>query len=221
MTDPKRRIDAQVEIIPWPEFQCEIAPIWNVDDPETIPIINNPYRVIQYPLSEWPKSIIHFPFRYSENGEPVGYTSLYNVNDDTVRTRGIYVLPQCRKRGVASRMLEAGMDLFPIGFRRLVGFFRENNVAKFKKNARMTEVPGTDWFWSTYQQIRIRMLYRDRAPISVVDLDANRQWIESQLPQFGIGGTNNLNRSWNDNEWLEFAEPHAWTYDDGKINLDF
>lgn len=215
------RIKGEAQIIPWTEFQPAIAPIWNVDDPTTVPILNNPYRVISYALEEWPTRIVHFPYRYVENGKVVGYTSLYNVSDDTVRTRGVYVLKESRGNGVARRMLEAGMNLFPDGFRRLVGFFREANVEKFKRTCDMKEFPGTDWFWSTYQQIRIRMLYWDRPNISVIDLDENRQFVQDNLAEHGFGGTNNLNRKWSPEEWLEYATPHAWTYEDGKINLKF
>ena len=49
-----------LEIIPWSDFQKGIAPLWNSSDPSTIPIVNNPYHIIQYPQHMWHNSIILF-----------------------------------------------------------------------------------------------------------------------------------------------------------------
>lgn len=209
-----------LEIIPWSEFQVGIAPLWNVDDPATIPILNNPYRIIRYPVQEWRDRIIFFPCRWVVKGEAVAYTSIYNVSDEVTRIRGIYVLPEHRGRGYGHMILRAAMECFPEGFHRTVGFWREDSAPGFVRHSSMAIVPGTDWFWSDYSGVNMRLLYRDRGP-HPGDLTANRLFIEYSHETYGLGGTNNLDRAWSDDEWTSFAAPHEFSYPDGKISLTF
>jgi hypothetical protein len=211
--------EQSVEVIPWREFQNSIAPMWGIDDPATIPIINNPYRVIQFDPSRWTSNIIHYPIRYIENGVVKGYTCVYNVSRTVVRIRGIFILPEYRGNGAGMRMTKAVMSLFPTGFNRMVGFFKETTMQSFIDHCSFKPVPNLDWLWSEFQQVRIRVMYWDRwAKLSA---PYNEFFIDGELAEHGFGGTNNLNRTWTDEEWMAFVAPHANVYDDVGLNVDF
>lgn len=213
--------DQSIEIIPWREFQKAIAPMWDVAKPSSIPIINNPYRVIRLPQESWPETILHYPIRFSEEGVVKGYTCVYNVSQTAVRIRGIYILPEHRGQGAGMRMTKAAMSLFPKGFHRMVGFFKETTAEKFIDHCDFKPVPNADWLWSEYQKIRLRALYWDRSAPVRGAAKSNAAFVASQIATHGFGGTNNLNDNWDAEEWLEFSEPHATAYFDANINVDF
>lgn len=210
----------RLEVIPWSEFQKGIAPLWKASDPKSIPILNNPYRLIRYPWTEWRERLIYFPCRLMDGKVPVAYTSIYNLSDCVTRIRGIYVLPGHRGHGVGHRIWQEAAKLFPAGFHRTIGFWREDSAPRFIKHSNMDILPGTDWFWSDFSQVNMRLLYRDHGP-RPTDLIPNQLFLQYKREEFGIGGSNNLDRSWTDAEWEEFAQPYAENYPDGHINIDF
>ena len=211
-----------IQIIPWKTFQEGIAPLWNVDDPKTIPILNNPYRIIRYPVMEWRNKIVFFPCRFIDpkTKEVLGYTSIYNLSDEVLRIRGIYVLPEHRGKGVGHQIWQAAAELFPSGFHRVFGFWREDSAPRFIQHSDMAITPGTDWLWSEFSKVNMRFLYRDRGQ-RVSDLTANRLFLAYKHAEYGLGGTNNLSRTWTDDEWIAFAGDHQHAYPDAGINLDF
>jgi GNAT superfamily N-acetyltransferase len=212
-----------IEVIPFGSFQQGIAPLWYADDrPQDIPIYNNPYRIIQYPVMEQHCRVLYFPIRYIENGETKCYSSIYNISDSVIRIRGIFVLPEHRGHGVGHRMIDEMVNLFPSTFHRVVGFWREDSYERFVQHSRMSIVPGTDWIWSEFSKVNMRFLYRDRGRRpSPDDLAANRSFIDDNLAEHGFGGRMNLGRSWSDDEWVEFVSANEGTYPDLKIDLDF
>ena len=211
-----------IEVIPWKDFQVGVAPLWKTENPVDIPIVNNPYRIIHYAFDDWKSKIVYFPcrFRCPETKDVLGYTSIYNLSDTVVRIRGIYVLPEHRGKGVGHKMWQAASDLFPEGFHRTVGFWREDSAPRFIEHSQMSIIPGTDWFWSDFSQVNMRFLYRDRGR-QTDDHTANRLFLEYKHEEFGLGGTNNLNRSWSSDEWREGFGHHETAYRDGMVNLDF
>lgn len=72
--------DYMIRAIPFSEWQIGIAPLWKVEEPSTIPILNNPFRIIQYNLPDWRSRILFFPIEYREEGVVKGYTSIYNIS---------------------------------------------------------------------------------------------------------------------------------------------
>ncbi len=212
--------NSPMEIIPWKDFQAAIAPMWGIEDAASIPIINNPYRVISYPVEEWPTKVLHYPLRFVEDGQTKGYTCVYNVSDTVVRIRGIYILPEFRGSGAGMRMTQAALGMFPIGFNRLIGFFKETTAQKFIDHCGFKPFPNADWLWSEYQQIRLRAMYWDRGVIPSKPI-ANRKFIDSELDRFGFGGTNNLNTEWTVEEWIEYATPHVTAYREVGLSLRF
>jgi GNAT superfamily N-acetyltransferase len=203
----------KLEVITWAEFQIGIAPLWRADVPADIPILNNPFNIIQYPLDGWKDRIVFFPCRLMHGDVPVAYTSIYNISDDVTRIRGIYVEPEYRGKGIGHTIWQKAARLFPEGFYRTVGFWREDSAPRFIQHSDMAIYPGTDWLWSDYSKVNMRMLYRDWGP-RPNDLVPNQLFIGSMQEEFGIGGTNNLNRSWDRNEWFELAYPHITNYPD-------
>lgn len=212
--------DPRIEVISWSEFQEAIAPMWGVSDPSTITIINNPYRVINLPVADWPKRIIHYPLRFVEDGIVKGYTAIYNVSLKATRIRGIFILPEHRGNGAGMRMTKAAQSVFPPGFHRMIGFFKEENVERFIQHCDFAPVPDLGWLWSDYQKVRIRAMCWDRscAPESLND---NITFLDRMAPRYGLGGSNNLDRSWSELEWNEFVEPHVRVYPDVGLNVDF
>jgi hypothetical protein len=83
----------------------------------------------------------------------------------------------------------------------------------------MQEFPGVDWLWSSYQNIRIRMLYREYFPRVETPLMSNARRIATLLPRHGFGGKFNLDRSFTSQEWHDYAWADATNYPDGGIDL--
>jgi hypothetical protein len=208
----------RLEVISWEEFQVGIAPLWRSDDPTNIPILNNPYRIIQYPLGEWPEQILYYPCKLVVGDRDVAWTSIQNISPDVTRIRGIYVKEGERGLGYGHVIAKLAQDLFPSGFYRSVGFWREDSAPRFIAHSNMSIVPGTDWFWSDFSQVRMRMLYRDRGR-RLNDLTPNRLFIEINRETYGLGGTNNLNRAWTEEEWHRYADRAADAYPDVGINV--
>ena len=100
----------QLEIINWSDFREGIAPLWKTD-PNTIPIFNNPYHIIQYPQHLCHNSIVLFPVCYKVDGKPVAYSCVYNLSDTVIRTRGIFVLEEHRGKGYGHKIQKAQWDL--------------------------------------------------------------------------------------------------------------
>lgn len=201
-----------IEVIPWEEFCEGIAPLWKVDDPKNIPIVNNPFQIIQYPLEEWSSKIIYFPCKFvcPSSGVTQGYTSIYNISDTILRIRGIYVLPDHRGLGIGHKIWQMATNLFPSTFYRTVGFWREDSAPRFIKYSGMNIVPGTDWFWSNYSQVNMRLLYKDRTT-DFFDPD----FIDKNISTYGLGGSNNTK------QWSDSFLSHAYSYERANINLNF
>lgn len=211
------------KIIPFSEWQVGIAPLWSMEDrPHEIPIINNPFQIIQYPLADWPEKVCFLPIEYSEDGVVKGYTSMYNISDSVLRIRGIYVLPEHRGQGVGHRMWQEAATAYPETFYRVTGFWREDSAPKFIQHSGMTIVPATGWIWSDFSKVNMRFLYKDRrARPNGYELLVNQDFLREMAPQYGYGGSNNLNKTWTKEEWLEFAEPHAYAYKNTGLPINF
>ena len=214
-------IEGKLEVIPWGEFQTGIAPLWKVT-PNSIPIFNNPYKIIHYDQSKWHTDIIYFPAKYIVNNETVGYISIYNLSDIHIRPRGIYILPEHRGKGLGHRMQKAAWDLFPKSFYRSFIWSREENVERFSLHSNMKVVPGGSNVWSEFSKLYMFFMYadRDRYPTDE-QIEINKQFIKNNRDQYSFGGSNNLNVSWNDEQWSKYFKDHQGNYIDLDLNLNF
>lgn len=212
----------RLEIITWSDFQQGIAPLWKAT-PNTIPIFNNPYHIIQYPQHMWHTSIVLFPVCYMVDDNPVAYSCVYNLSDSVIRTRGIFVKEEHRGKGYGHKIQKAQWDLFPTTFHRAFGFWREDSAPRFEKYSDMKQVPGTDWIWSDFSQVKMKFLYWDRRDTKPTDIEReyNINFIASNKQKYGFGGTNNLNVDWDLEEWDTYFDTHKGNYEDLQINLDF
>jgi GNAT superfamily N-acetyltransferase len=218
MTNKSERL----EVISWSEFQKGISPLWNSDDPDTIPIFNNPYNIIQYPVEYWHEKIIYFPCKYLVDNTVVGYVSIYNLSDTHIRPRGIYILPEYQNKGLGHRMQIAAWDLFPKTFYRAFIWSREHNVERFMKHSNMCRVPGATNIWSNFSKLYMSMLCSDRGPKPTQDeIKNNINFINENKTKFSFGGSNNLNVEYSLEEWQQYFATHKGNYTDLQINLDF
>jgi GNAT superfamily N-acetyltransferase len=163
-----------LKVIPWSEFAQGIAKHWRSENPSTIPIWNNPFGIVQYPRAQWATDILCFPCTWIEDGQRVGYTSVYNISDHVLRTRGVYVLPEYRGRGIGPKMMRASWDLFPNTFYRAVEWFKESDTDWHG----MKRVPGTALEWSSFSKCTLELCYEDWAPRSS-RTDVSRRFIDA------------------------------------------
>lgn len=210
-----------LKIISWSEFCEGIAPLWKTE-PSQIPIINNPFNIIQFPKERWHTDIILFCVKWVEDGEDAAFTCVYNISNTFIRTRGIFVKEEFRGKGIGHKMQQAQWDLFPVSFYRAFGFWREDSAPRFQAYSDMKIVPGTDWLWSDFSQVNMRFLYKDRGPEATEDdIVLNRNFIELNRDKYSFGGTNNLNVDWSQDQWLEYFEIHEGNYHQLSCDLAF
>ena len=210
-----------LSLVTWDEFQEGIAPLWKVI-PNTIPIFNNPYSIIQYDESVWHTDIIYFPAKYVVDGKTVGYISIYNLSDMHIRPRGIYILPEYRGQCLGHEMQTAAWDLFPKSFYRAFIWSREENVERFSQHSNMKIVPGGSNVWSEFSKLYMFFMYADRDQYPTDEqIRNNKQFIKDNFEQYSLGGVNNLNVSWSVTEWSKYFKEHQGNYIDLGLNLNF
>ena len=65
-------------------------------------------------------------------------------------------------------------------------------------------------------------LYNDRSNYTQEEvIDFNRKFLLRHKQQYSLGGTNNLNVSWSDDEWQEYFTTHKGNYQELNLDLDF
>ena len=117
---------------------------WNTDW-HWIPIINNPYAMIQYRGLDAFRRVIQFPVMVTVDGTPAAYTNFYNISDTHVRIRGIYVEPEFRGKRLVGPMLDYAASLFPRPWRTVIGYYRNTNVDYFLKTWFDERMPDYGW----------------------------------------------------------------------------
>jgi hypothetical protein len=111
-------------------------------------------------------------------------------------------------------------DLFPVSFFRVIGFYKENGLSNFVKNG-MRTAPVKP-MWSNFSNSYLHILYRDRQELPSSDeIIQNREFILTRHPVRGFGGTNNLNFSWNDDDWMSYAKNDFEHYEDIGLDLNW
>ncbi len=120
------------KIIPFDEWRRMIATLWLMDGSYGfIPPIINGYGQMQYCGKEVFRRIVLFPIAAEYEGEQVGWTSIYNISDEAVRVRGIYVLPEFRSSGVGFRMSNYAMSLWPAPWKYCFMYARSSNLDRY------------------------------------------------------------------------------------------
>jgi GNAT superfamily N-acetyltransferase len=123
-----------MKIIPFAEWRTEIAPLWmRVGGERYIGPTVEAHGQIQYPGPERPKSMLCFPIAAEYENERIGWTSVFNLSNEAIRIRGIYVLPEFRANGVGYRMVQHAMSLWPAPWKRCFMYARPGNVQRFAR----------------------------------------------------------------------------------------
>ena len=151
------------EIITFEEWRQNIVPLWPWnEDYRWIPIIHNPLGIMRYTGREIFEKVVQFPVVCKVDGEPAGYCCFYNISDTHIRTRGVYVDPKYRGRGLVKPMLEYGCSLFADNWNTFILIAREDNIDYWLKTWFDRKCEGYDWLPRMVngeeQDIKITML---------------------------------------------------------------
>ena len=201
----------KLKVIKWIEFCEGIADHWQSTDPQSIPIYNNPYGIIDIPTERIAHDMIYFPCAFYENDELVGYISIYNLNHVWVRPRGIYILPEHRGGGLGYEMMRKAIDLFPPCWRRAFIICNKDNANRFLSKGGMTKCPVEEPMISGFSNEEHFLLYLDRQ-YKEESISKQQQFVLDCHKEFGLGGTNNLNVDWDYERWSEYYDHHKGNY---------
>jgi GNAT superfamily N-acetyltransferase len=124
----------RIKIMAFAEWRREISPLWLMEGSyRFIPRTIDGYGQMQYVGTELLQRILLFPICAEYEGERIGWTSIYNISDQAVRVRGIYVLPEFRSNGVGRSMVNFAMDLWPAPWKRCFMYARASNIERYKR----------------------------------------------------------------------------------------
>lgn len=129
-------------VIPFAEWRREIAPLWLAQGAVAwIPPVLNGHGQLRYAGTELLRRVLLFPVAAELDGRRIGWTSVYNLSDEAVRVRGIYVLPEFRAMGVGRRLVAFATGLWPSPWRSCLIYARSANVALYERWG-FAPVPG-------------------------------------------------------------------------------
>lgn len=124
----------QIKVIPFSEWRREISPLWLMEGSyHLIPPVIDGYGQMQYVGREVFRHVLLFPICAEYMGERVGWTSVYNISDQAVRVRGIYVLPEFRSNGIGRAMVQFAMALWPAPWKKCFMYARASNIERYKR----------------------------------------------------------------------------------------
>lgn len=127
-------LDLTFEVIPFVEWRTEIAPLWNMEGSVSgIAMALNGHGQLRYVGRELFERVLFFPIAARFEGRRVGWTSIYNISDDALRVRGIYVLPELRSFGIGRRIVAFAEGLWPPAFGRTLMYARASNVERYRR----------------------------------------------------------------------------------------
>ena len=115
-------------------WRQEIAPLWHMEGAAHLvsPMVNG-YGQLQYCGREIHARVRHVPLAAELDGTRIAWTSIYNISDEALRLRGIYVLPEWRSNGVGRALVGHAVSLWPAGFDRVFLYARIANVGRYRR----------------------------------------------------------------------------------------
>lgn len=129
-----QQLDLTFDVIPFGDWRVGIAPLWNMEGSERrITAAINGHGQLRYVGRELARRVLFFPVAASWHGQRIGWTSIFNVSDEALRVRGIYVLPEMRTQGVGRRMVEFAENLWPESFTRTLIYARASNIERYRR----------------------------------------------------------------------------------------
>jgi hypothetical protein len=121
-----------IKVVPFAEWRREISPLWQMEDEiDEISTIIDGYGQVQYGGRERLTQILCYPIVAERDGERIGWTSVFNMSEEAVRIRGIYVLEKHRSGGIGYKMVKYASSLWPLPWKWVYMYAREANVDRY------------------------------------------------------------------------------------------
>ena len=123
-------------------WRREISPLWHMEGaPDRVTPTVNGHGQMQYAGAELAVRVRVLPLAAELDGTRVAWTSVYNVSDQALRLRGIYVLPAWRSNGIGRALVQHAIDLWPETWDRVFLYARTGNVERYRRGG-FEIVPG-------------------------------------------------------------------------------
>ena len=115
-------------------WRREIAPLWHMEGAVHLvaPLVNG-YGQLQYCGREIHARVRHVPLAAELDGTRIAWTSIYNISDQGLRLRGIYVLAQWRSNGIGRALVDDAIGRWPAQWDRVFLYARGANVARYRR----------------------------------------------------------------------------------------
>ncbi len=134
LADTNLSVKVEYKIISFEDWRKAVMPMWSWIKFHTwIPIINNPYGMIQYCGEEVFSRLIQFPIAAFVDDKPVGWSLVYNVSDTVIRVRGVYVLPEARGLGIGTGLYDFALSLWPEPWTQYIGYYDSKSLKHFMR----------------------------------------------------------------------------------------
>ena len=116
------------------QWREEIAPLWHMEGSARLitPLVNG-FGQLQYAGPELPARVRYVPLAAELDGVRIAWTSIYNISDQALRLRGIYVEPQWRSNGVGRALVMHAIGLWPASWDRVFLYARLANVDRYRR----------------------------------------------------------------------------------------
>ncbi|MFO0294602.1 MAG: GNAT family N-acetyltransferase [Rhodospirillales bacterium] len=112
----------------------EIAPLWHMEGAAAaIPPTVNGHGQLQYCGAELARRVRFVPLAAELDGARVAWTSIYNISDQGLRLRGIYVQAQWRSNGIGRALVDEAIGRWPKQWDRVFLYARGENVARYRR----------------------------------------------------------------------------------------
>ncbi len=127
-------LDLTFEIIPFADWRAGISPLWNMEGSVgRITAAINGHGQLRYVGREQMRRVLFFPIAAAYRGQRVGWTSVFNISDEALRIRGIYVLPDMRSQSIGRQMVAFAESLWPASFNRTLMYARASNIERYRR----------------------------------------------------------------------------------------
>ena len=120
--------------LPFEVWRREIAPLWHMEGSAHLitPLVNG-FGQLQYAGFELPARVRYVALAAELDGVRIAWTSIYNISDQALRLRGIYVEPQWRSNGVGRALVMHAIGLWPDAWDRVFLYARLANVERYRR----------------------------------------------------------------------------------------
>jgi GNAT superfamily N-acetyltransferase len=120
--------------LPFDVWRREIAPLWHMEGSAQLitPLVNG-FGQLQYAGPELPARVRYVPLAAELDGVRIAWTSIYNISDQALRLRGIYVEPHWRSNGVGRALVMHAIGLWPAQWDRVFLYARLANVDRYRR----------------------------------------------------------------------------------------